>query len=123
MWRIRQDQLRTNADRPCLAVAGVTTAQLGALFAVRDQPDNTQQRLAHTLGLDESAVTTLVTRLTEAGLLTEKAHPDQYRAVGLELIEAGEEALRTARPEITRFNTELRDLLGDEEFERTATAL
>ncbi|MGW1747446.1 MarR family winged helix-turn-helix transcriptional regulator [Streptomyces sp. NPDC002092] len=60
-------QLRTTVDRRCLAAAGVTTAQLGALFAVRDQPGLTQQDLARVLGLRESAVTALVGRLTAAG--------------------------------------------------------
>lgn len=116
-------QLRTSADRRCLEAAGITTAQLGALFAVHDQPGITQQRLAHTLGLGESAVTALVTRLVKAGLVTKKAHPNEYRAVVLELSEAGEDALRAARPEINRFNAEVRALLGDEGFERTAVAL
>lgn len=116
-------QLRTSADRRCLEAAGITTAQLGALFAVHDQPGITQQRLAHTLGLGESAVTALVTRLIKADLVSKKAHPNEYRAVVLELSEAGEDALRAARPEINRFNAEVRALLGDEGFERTAVAL
>ncbi|MGW7298831.1 MarR family winged helix-turn-helix transcriptional regulator [Streptomyces sp. NPDC054829] len=115
--------LRTAADRRCLAAAGITTAQLGALFAVEDRPGLTQQHLARTLGLRESAVTGLVTRLTAAGLLTKTAHPTEHRAVVLELTEAGSAALDAARPEIDRFNTELRALLGDDGFDRTAAAL
>ncbi|MCI3278320.1 MarR family winged helix-turn-helix transcriptional regulator [Streptomyces cylindrosporus] len=116
-------RLRTTQDRRCLAAAGVTTAQLGALFAVKDQPSITQQELARTLGLRESAVTALVARLTAARLLTKEPHPLQHRAVVLELTDAGAEALRAAQPEIDRFNAELRALLGDEGFVRTAGAL
>lgn len=116
-------QLRTTADRRCLAAAGVTTAQLGALFAVRDEPGVTQQRLAAVLGLRESAVTALVTRLTKAGLITRRAHPREHRAVSLELTADGTAALRAAGPEIDRFNGQLRELLGDEGFARTAAAL
>lgn len=116
-------QLRTTADRRLLTAAGITTAQLGALFAVRDQPGLTQQELARVLGLRESAVTGLVGRLTAAGLVSRGAHPREHRAVVLELTEAGSGALRAARPEIDRFNAELRAVLGAEGFTRTAVAL
>ncbi|MFF1292390.1 MULTISPECIES: MarR family winged helix-turn-helix transcriptional regulator [unclassified Streptomyces] len=116
-------RLRTTLDRRCLAVAGVTTAQLGALFAVQEEPGITQQGLAHALGLRESAVTAIVGRLTTAGLLSRQAHPRQHRAVVLELTKDGEAALEAARPEIDRFNAEVRALLGDDGFERTAAAM
>ncbi|PAZ09141.1 MarR family transcriptional regulator [Streptomyces sp. SA15] len=116
-------RLRTVADRRCLAAAGITTAQLGALFAVRDQPGITQRHLAHTLGLRESAVTGLVGRLTTASLLAKRAHPSEHRAVVLELTEAGTAALRAAQPEIDRFNAELRALLGDDGFTQAARAM
>ncbi|MFE7172309.1 MarR family winged helix-turn-helix transcriptional regulator [Streptomyces sp. NPDC057616] len=116
-------RLRTTVDRRCLAAAGVTTAQLGALFAVRDRPGITQQELARTLGLRESAVTALAGRLTTAGLLLKQAHPREHRAVVLELTEAGGAALRAAQPEVDRFNAQMRELLGDDGFVRTAGAL
>ncbi|TPQ21106.1 MarR family winged helix-turn-helix transcriptional regulator [Streptomyces sporangiiformans] len=115
--------LRTTADRRCLAAAGVTTAQLGALFAVRDQPGLTQQQLARTLGLRESAVTALVGRLTTADLISKHPHAREHRAVVLELTGDGAAALRAAQPEIDRFNAELRALLGDDRFTQTAAAL
>jgi DNA-binding MarR family transcriptional regulator len=87
-------QLRTASDRRLLAAAGITTAQLGALFAVRDEPGITQQRLARTLGLRESAVTGLVGRLTAAGLVAKRAHPHEHRAVVLELTGDGAAAVR-----------------------------
>ncbi|MER5506446.1 MarR family winged helix-turn-helix transcriptional regulator [Streptomyces sp. NPDC002766] len=116
-------RLRTAVDRRCLAVAGVTTAQVGALFAVQDRPGATQQELAGVLGLRESAVTALVGRLAMAGLLSKQAHPIQHRAVVLELTDAGADALRAARPEIDRFNAQLRELLGEDGFVTTAEAL
>ena len=115
--------LRTTLDRRCLAAAGVTTAQLGALFAVYEQPGITQQELARVLGLRESGVTALVGRLTTAGLLLKRTHPREHRAVVLELTEAGAAALRAAQPEVDRFNAEVRELLGDDGFVSTAGAL
>ncbi|WP_106401099.1 MarR family winged helix-turn-helix transcriptional regulator [Actinocorallia populi] len=107
-------RLRLDADRRCLAAAGVTTAQLGALFAVHDHPGGlTQRELARILGLRESAVTSLAGRLAAAGLLTRGAHPGEHRAVMLRLSERGVAALRAAQPEIDRFNAELRARLGE----------
>jgi DNA-binding MarR family transcriptional regulator len=116
-------RLRTAADRRCLAAAGITTAQLGALFAVHDRPGTTQQELARALGLRESAVTALVGRLTAAGVLAKRAHPREHRAVVLELTDAGATALEAARPEIDRFNAELREVLGADGFAGTAAAM
>ncbi len=116
-------QLRTDADRRCKEAAGITTAQLGALFAVHDQPGVTQQQLARILGLRESAVTALVVRLASSGLITRQPHPREHRAVTLHLSDEGLAALRAAQPEIDRFNTELRSLLGPTAFTSTAAAL
>jgi DNA-binding MarR family transcriptional regulator len=116
-------QLRTTADRRLLAAAGITSAQLGALFAVHDEPGITQQGLARVLGLRESAVTGLVGRLGAAGLLAKGPHPTEHRAVVLELTDGGAAALDAARPEIDRFNAELRVLLGADGVTRTAADL
>lgn len=116
-------RLRLAADRRCRDAAGITTAQLGALFAVQDEPDLTQRRLARVLGLRESAVTGLVGRLTAAGLITRHPHPTEHRAVVLRLSDHGAATLEAAQPAIDRFNAELRALLGDAEFVRTSTAL
>ena len=116
-------RLRVDADRRCLAMAGVTTAQLGALFAVAGQPGITQRQLAGVLGVRESGVTPLVGRLTAAGLLARRPHPSEHRAIVLELTDEGAAALRDAQVEIDRFNAELRALLGETGFAATAAAL
>ncbi|ONI79656.1 MarR family transcriptional regulator [Actinosynnema sp. ALI-1.44] len=116
-------QLRLAADRLCTSTAGITTAQLGALFAVRDKPGITQQELAHTLGQRESAITSMVTRLVDAGLITKRTHPRQYRAMALELTPVGRKALEKVRPVIDRFNEEMRAVIGAEAFDATAEAM
>ncbi|MFF1609277.1 MarR family winged helix-turn-helix transcriptional regulator [Amycolatopsis sp. NPDC058278] len=115
-------RLRVAADRRCLAAAGITTAQLGALFAVREG-GLTQRDLAARLGQRESAVTAMVARLADAGLLGRRAHPREHRAVVLELTPAGKEALARVAPEIEDFNTRLRAVLGEEGFRQTAEAV
>ncbi|GHG20761.1 MULTISPECIES: MarR family winged helix-turn-helix transcriptional regulator [Amycolatopsis] len=115
-------RLRVAADRRCLAAAGITTAQLGALFAVREG-GLTQRDLAARLGQRESAVTAMVTRLVEARLVAKQPHPREHRAVVLQLTAAGEEALTRVAPEIEEFNAQLRAVLGEAGFRQTAEAV
>ncbi|MGV9362263.1 MarR family winged helix-turn-helix transcriptional regulator [Amycolatopsis sp. NPDC003731] len=115
-------RLRVAADRRCLAAAGITTAQLGALFAVREG-GLTQRELAARLGQRESAVTAMVTRLVDAGLVGKNTHPHEHRAVVLELTAAGEDALVRVAPEIEEFNAQLRAVLGEAGFRQTAEAV
>ncbi len=115
-------RLRVAADRRCLAAGGITTAQLGALFAVREG-GLTQRDLASRLGQRESAVTAMVARLVDAGLVGRSAHPHEHRAVVLELTTAGEKALTSVAPEIEEFNARLRAVLGEDGFRQTAEAV
>ncbi|MFJ1760815.1 MarR family winged helix-turn-helix transcriptional regulator [Amycolatopsis sp. NPDC088138] len=116
-------QLRVAADRRCLAAAGITTAQLGALFAVQQEGRLTQRELAARLGQRESAVTAMVTRLADAGLVGRSTHPSEHRAVVLELTAAGEDALARVAPVVEEFNAQLHAVLGDDGFRRTAEAV
>lgn len=111
-------RLRVTADRRCLAAAGITTAQLGALFAVQEG-GLTQRELAARLGQRESAVTAMVTRLADAGLVAKRAHPSEHRAVELTLTAAGEDALARVAPAVEEFNAQLHAVLGEEGFRRT----
>jgi DNA-binding MarR family transcriptional regulator len=112
-------RLRVAADRRCLAAAGITTAQLGALFAI-GAGGSTQRELAEELGQRESAVTAMVTRLVEAGLVAKQPHPREHRAVVLRLTAAGEEALARVVPAIEEFNARLLAILGEDGFRDTA---
>ncbi|ALG10274.1 MarR family winged helix-turn-helix transcriptional regulator [Kibdelosporangium phytohabitans] len=116
-------QMRLVADRLCVNSAGITTAQLGALFAVQERPGITQQELAHTLGQRESAITAMVSRLVEAGLITKRTHPRQYRAIALDLTPVGRKALDKVRPVIDKFNEEMRAVIGAGTFDATAEAM
>ncbi|WP_208720254.1 MarR family winged helix-turn-helix transcriptional regulator [Amycolatopsis circi] len=115
-------RLRVEGDRRCLAAAGVTTSQLGALFAVHDQPGLTQRELAAELGQRESAITAMTARLIEAGLIVRQQHPEQHRALVLDLTPEGNATLARLRPVIESFNRELHKLLGDA-FGPTSEAL
>ncbi len=116
-------RLRTWADRRCLELAGVTTAQVGALFALHDAPMSTQRELAAALGQRESAMTAMVRRLLDAGLVRRHPSPTDHRAHLLALTATGEATLATVRPVVAEFNTMLRTVLGADGPAALATAL
>lgn len=116
-------RLRVWADRRCVELAGVTTAQVGALFALHDAPMSTQRELAAALGQRESAVTAMVRRLLEAGLVSRHPSPDDHRAHLLALTGRGEATLATVRPVVAEFNAMLRRVLGADGPAALATAL
>src|SRR5688572_155435 len=91
-------RLRLWADRRSVDLGGVTSAQTGALFALHDAPMSTQRELAAALGQRESAVTAMVRRLLEAGLVARHPSPDDHRAHLLTLTPDGEKTLRIVRP-------------------------
>jgi DNA-binding MarR family transcriptional regulator len=116
-------RLRIWADRRCVDLAGITTAQVGALFALHDAPMSTQRELAAALGQRESAVTAMVRRLLEAGVVRRHPSPDDHRAYLLSLTREGEAALKTVRPIVAEFNAMLRDVLGKDGPANLAAAL
>jgi MarR family transcriptional regulator, organic hydroperoxide resistance regulator len=116
-------RMRIWADRRCVELAGVTTAQTGALFALRDAPMSTQRELAASLGQRESAVTAMVRRLLDAGLVDRHPSPDDHRAHLLALTATGEATLATVRPVVAEFNATLRRLLGADGPAALAAAL
>ncbi|GIJ68856.1 MarR family winged helix-turn-helix transcriptional regulator [Virgisporangium ochraceum] len=116
-------RLRLWADRRSVDLAGVTTAQTGALFALHDAPRSTQRELAAALGQRESAVTAMVRRLLDAGLVERHPSPDDHRAHQLALTDYGVETLETVRPLVAEFNAMLRRVLGADGPRALADAL
>lgn len=100
-------RLRVLADQRLLAAAGVTAAQAGVLLIVADADGPVRQRdLARLLRQRESAVTTMVERLTAAGLLVRERPPADGRAWVLTLTAAGEQALAAVRAAADALNAE-----------------
>jgi MarR family transcriptional regulator, organic hydroperoxide resistance regulator len=116
-------RLRIWADRRCVDLAGVTTAQTGALFVLHDAPMSTQRELAAALGQRESAVTAMVRRLLDAGLVSRHPSPDDHRAHLLALTPDGVDALQLVRPMVAEFNTMLKRVLGADGPATLAAAL
>ena len=80
-----------------LAPLGITAGQAALMHAVRTNPGIGVRDLARREGISAAAMSTALTRLETAGLLTRSRTDDDRRRVGLELTESGHRVLRSAR--------------------------
>jgi len=109
-------RLKIRADRDSQAVAGLTAAQAAAMFVIQlEAGGTTQRRVAAQLKLQESAVTTMVGRLMEAGFVHRAPSQTDGRAWTVTLTDAGEAALAAFRIHLDAMNAQLSAALGGED--------
>lgn len=89
-------RLGKSVDRQCLARTGVSSAQLSALYFIRDHESCAQGDIAAAFGHDESAATGMLTRLERAGLVARERDPNDRRVSRVRLTSSGREVLTTA---------------------------
>ena len=83
------DRLRQNWTAHA-AAAGLSTAQVNALLALRPDETLPMRALAARLDYDASNLSVLVDRLEHRGLVERRADPDDRRVKGLVLTPEGE---------------------------------
>lgn len=92
-------RLRKVADKRVIDASGLTTAQAGLLYIVATGAATRQSELAALLAHNESAVTTMVSRLVKSGHLDRRRDPEDARAFKLRVTTEGLASLgKTAAP-------------------------
>jgi len=102
-----QHRLRKSADRQCLAKTGASSAQLGALYYIRDNQPCSQADIAGAFGQDESAATGMLARMQKGGFIRRERDPDDRRISRVTLTTAGERTLAKADEMLRDFNRRL----------------
>ncbi|WP_269716691.1 MarR family winged helix-turn-helix transcriptional regulator [Caulobacter sp. NIBR2454] len=123
LLQVVAQQLRKQADEAGMAAAGVSAAQGAALFAIERSPGLSQREVAKALKQQESAVTTMVSRLLAAELITRTPRSNDPRTLSLDLTDKGREALVRLRAELDEINRGIADALSPDELEVLAPAL
>lgn len=123
LLQLAAHRLRTYSDRRGIEVAGVTSAQAGALFVIADNPGAAQREIAQALKQQESAVNSMVARLLEAGLVERNNNPSDKRAWALYLTPKGKKSLKAIQSVLNEINERIDDALGEEGIHDLALSL
>jgi len=106
-----------------LEAAAITTAQAAVLSVVAADDPVTQRVVADQLGLNESAVTAMVTRLLGMGLLERERDDADARAWRLRLSGHGRATLKRIEGPFGRVNRTMESVLEPDEIARFAEYL
>ncbi|MEQ8836120.1 MarR family winged helix-turn-helix transcriptional regulator [Haliea sp.] len=105
--------LKQVADNRLLSAAGITTAQAAVLNLVAVGGAVRQNKLAESLNQKESAVTQMVAKLGERGLISRQRASFDGRGWEVTLTDAGRSAVKKAAAAFEGVNTHLDELLSD----------
>lgn len=111
------------AEQECTARLGVSPAQLGALYAVRPGTGTPQSEVGQALDLSPAALTGLIDRMVEAGLIERQRAANDGRAVFLHLTPKGEAIRTQSFPLLAELNAALTDGFTEEELDTVSRFL
>ena len=98
-------------------------AEVEVLVAVADTPGIRVADTARLLGLASNTVSTLVTRLVDAGLIERRVDPSDRRVAALHLTKAGRVRLKAWRTERARMMAEALAELSPADVERITASI
>lgn len=104
------------ADQTLQAELGVSAVQQGALFVIGQAEPCHPSAIAKALDLNKSAVTTLLARLEDGGLIRRQADPKDGRAQLVHLTRKGRETISASVPLTKTANQRLLDGFSPEEI-------
>ncbi len=115
--------VQKTADRLVQEAGPLTTSQAAALSVVAGFASCNQRMIASQLGLNESAVTAMVTRLIRDGFLTRERSETDARTWLLTLTDSGREALQSVNGPFAQINDRLEAVLTETEINQLADML
>jgi len=114
---LAQHRLKKSADSSFKDALGIGMTQLGVLFLLEERPALMLKDLSEELGVNASAITALVDRMEEAGLVKRKPSALDERAQLLYATTAGNKISAAARPILARLNARLLQGFDEREIE------
>ena len=87
--------------------SGISTTQLGVLFFLQKNPAALLKDVSDALGVNASAITALIGRMEDAGLVRRQPSSDDQRAIHLFATASGLAKAAAARPALARLNARL----------------
>jgi DNA-binding MarR family transcriptional regulator len=107
LMALAQHRLLKCTDAAFGDALGVSTTQLGVLFVLEGRPGALPKEVSEALGVNKSAITALIDRMGEAGLVRRQPSTEDGRAVRLFATPEGLAKAAAARPLLARLNQRL----------------
>lgn len=121
--QIAAHRVQKAADRAILSAADITTAQAAVLSVVSVNQPVSQRIVADQLGLNESAMTAMVSRLLKLGLLDRTRDAQDARSWSLTVSPQGRTAMKRIEKPFETINHTIESTLTEREVERLADYL
>ena len=118
-YKLNQAQhlLSKRVDAELAGALGIKTAQLGAVFFLLEHDGCMLKEISTGLGLNNSAITTLVVRMEKAGLLTRESCSVDGRSYRIHLTNKAKSIGQKAIPVAKELNSMLAQGFSDEEID------
>lgn len=120
---LAQHRLLKIADLAFKEACGISTTQLGVLFFLQKNPGALLKDVSDALGVNASAITALIGRMEDAGLVRRRSSNDDQRAIHLFATAGGLAKAAAARPILARLNARLTDDFSEREIATVARFL
>lgn len=111
-----RQNLARSADRVFQNALGVSATHVAALLAIENEEGGLLKNLTQQLQIKNSAVTGLVQRMTEAGLIRRETSRTDGRAGQLFVSDKGRAVTEQAKPLVRAMNAKLMAGFADEEL-------
>jgi DNA-binding MarR family transcriptional regulator len=121
--QIAAHALKRSSDRQLLEVAGVTTAQMSALSVIASEETTSQTRLAKELGLNDSAITSMVRRMIDLEFVERVRDGNDGRAWLLKLTAFGAETVNKTTSITDQTSEKVDELLGERTIATVVAAM
>ena len=120
---LAQHRLLKSADLAFKEAAGISATQLGVLFLLQRSPGALLKDISDALGVNASAITALIGRMEDAGLVRRQPSSDDQRAIHLFATTSGLAKAAAARPALGRLNARLTNGFNEREIATVARFL
>jgi MarR family transcriptional regulator, organic hydroperoxide resistance regulator len=118
-----RNRLFTKLDQSLLSAGGITAVQSGALYYLLENNGCQFIELSKGLMIDKSAITGLIDRLEEKGLVERRSCTNDRRALNVYLTGAGRNAAKKCLGITKEFNRKIIKGLSEEEAATFAAVL
>lgn len=104
--------LKKESDKILLSAVGITTAQAAVLAMIENRKGITQKQIAERLRQNESAITAMVSRLIDRGLVTRRRSMSDARIWQIQVTQRGGLATSKAKQHFSTINRRLDNAIG-----------